>query len=789
MSSSPSPRPWAALASVFLVSFAALAFEISLTRVFSVLLNYHYVFVAVSGAVCGLGLGGFAWHLAHRRPGRRREAGWAAVGFALSMPGAIVALFAGSGAAAAHLWTAGVALLPFVFAGAFLAEAFRAWAAQGGRLYYADLLGAGLAAVLVVPLIGLTGALHLAFALGGLAGLGATAWGMARHHRDLAMSAALTACLLFAAWPTSARREALGLPQLPRAPEAATKAMLRRQAQPERPTALLDHVWSAYARTDLVRTDSPDAGLSTLQVYTDGDNPAEMVPFDGDLDSLSQRTRELPYLAFELAPRDTMLSIGPGAGVDFLWGLAAGFRKLDGVEINAAMAALAERYQLLNGDIYRRPGVRVAVEDGRSFISRSRQRWSLISSVLTQTATAHSGGHMLVESYIHTREAFVSYFDHLTPDGRYCLVTQSGPMLLRGALTALAAMEARGIAPEDGCRHLALLGAPEEGGPETPYEFLLIWKRSPITRADLARIHHWIGAGLARPLYLPDTGGHPALARIAAGKADLQEVADAGVEDEGTHWSIAPASDDRPFFLDLTRGVPRVIAWLLLGSLIAAVLYSLVLLARSRSAGRTPGVWLLYFGALGVGFMLIEVPLIQKFILFLGHPTASLAAILCCLLVGVALGSRLSQAWPIEALGSRIGVAAAAVALLGVVYALLLSLLVNALLVLPAAAKMAVMAALVVPLGLALGAPFPSGLRLLSVSHQDDVPWMWGVNGLLSVVGSAAAAAGAKFVGFSGCLVAAAAIYGAVALAAPRLRAAPAAPQPLSRRARRRGRR
>ena len=173
MSRPPSSRDWAVLASVFLVSFAVLAFEVSLTRVFSVLFNYHYVFVAVSGAVCGLGLGGFAWHLLSRG-GRQREVGFAGLGFALAMPASIALLFGGSGLVGRHLWAAIIPLLPFTFAGAFLAEVFRSRASECGRLYHADLFGASLAAVLIVPLISFTGALHLVFLLGAVAAVATT---------------------------------------------------------------------------------------------------------------------------------------------------------------------------------------------------------------------------------------------------------------------------------------------------------------------------------------------------------------------------------------------------------------------------------------------------------------------------------------------------------------------------------------------------------------------------------------------------------------------------------------
>ena len=767
-------------ASVFLVSFAVLAFEVSLTRIFSVLLNYHYVFVAVSGAVCGLGLGGFGWHLLSRE-GRRREAGFAGLGFALAMPASLALLFGGSGLIGRHLWAAIVPLLPFTFAGAFLAEVFRSRASESGRLYHADLFGASLAAVLIVPLISLAGALHLVFLLGAVACLATVLWSWQQGRRDLVVIAASCALLLLSSWPASVRSDFLRLPPMTGTSPVVSKAMLREANELGEVRADLDTDWSAYARTDLVRADSPEGGLYALQIYTDGDNPSQMTPYHGDLRTLGILRRELPFLAYDLSPHQSMLSIGPGAGRDFLWGRLARFTQLDGVEINASMAAMMDRYRDLNGDLYHRPGVHVTIEDGRSFVRRSRKQYDLINSTVTQTATAGSAGHALVESYIHTREAFSDYYHHLTPEGRYTLITQSGPAILRAAFTALEVMQQERLSAVEACKHLAVLALPGAEEVATPYRYLLIWKKSALDAGDLKRIGEFVAAGYAEPLFLPGAGESPLLGPIASGKATPEAVLAAGLSDGHQPLNLRPVSDDRPFFLDLSFGVPAVLQWFLLGSFGLAALYSAILLLRRPRAEAHAPRRLAYFGALGVGFMLVEIPLIQKFILFLGQPTLSLAAILFYLLIGASLGSRRSQAWPLETLPRRVATVALAICLAALASAALLSPTLDALLSLPLSGKVLVMGVFLLPLGMALGIPFPSGLRLMSVGRQEEVPWMWGVNGLMSVVGSTIAAAGAKLIGFNGCLLLAALVYALAALAVPRLVTVEARPAPTRR--------
>ncbi len=764
MSDTSGPRRWSIFASVFFVSFAVLAFEISLVRIFSVLFFYHYAFLIVSGTVCGLGLGALLWHLLGRRDGRAwLDIGWAGLAFALLIPATIVLLFGTPFLVATHVWTAFIPLLPFIFAGAFLAEAFRQRAAEGGRIYQADMAGAALAAVVAIPLISLTGALNLVFLLGGLAALGPLYYSLFRGNRVLLWASVACVVLLPALWPVGARTSLVRIRPVPGGPRTGAKVMLRLLADPDRPAAVLDSAWSAYARTDLVRSDALEGGFYALDIFTDAGTPSLMVLFKGNLEQVAH-LRWLPYLAFDLPPRRSLLSIGPGAGLDFLWGALAGFEEMDGVEINASSVRMMKQYRRINGDLYSWPGVTVTVEDGRSFVRRSQDQYDLIVCSLTQTATADSLGLGLVESYIHTQEAFGTYFDHLTPDGRYALVTESGHLLLRAAFTAIEVMGQQGIDPAQACQHLMALGAAGAETAESPYGYLLIWKRSPLTSSDIARVAPAIAAGIVESVFIPGIGGHPVLEQVARGEAVPHELFSAVTDDSGAALSLRPATDDHPFFLDLSPGAPAALKWLLLASVGVAFLFSGILLRTRHRDERPVRGWVVYFGALGAGFMLVEIPLVQKSMLLLGHPTLSLAAILFYLLIGASAGSRLSQGWPLSQLPRRVAVASLSIACFGIAYALFLSPVISFLLPWPLFARLLALGVLLLPVGLALGIPFPSGLRLMSVSREREIPWMWGVNGLMSVAGSTLAVVGAKMIGFNACLLAAAAIYGGLAI-------------------------
>ncbi len=755
-------RRWAIPAGVFLVSFTVLAFEVSLTRIFSVLFRYHYAFLAVSGAVCGLGLGSLAWHLLARRERPQSAASVAALGLALLIPGTVTLLFATrlAGRLAASPWAALIPMLPFIFAGAFLAEVFRQRAEESGRLYHADLAGAAVAAVVIVPLIGLAGALNLVFLLGSVGAIGAAFAALAYRNRALVWVGLAVALGLLVCWPLAVRADWLRVRPLRGGSPEVAKPMLRDLADPAQRAHIIDSDWSAFARIDLVRYESAKQGEFSLQIFTDGETPSPMIPFHGDLKAVAYLGAELQTFAVAMLPRGSLLSIGPGGGMDFLLGAQGGFKRMDGVEINASLVRMVERHRRINGGVYHLPAVTVTVDDGRSFVRRSRRKYDLILSALTQTATTGNVGLALVESYIHTKEAFADYFSHLTPHGRYALITQSGPLVLRGAFTAIEVMREQGMSPPEACRHLLALGVPPERMASTPYCYLLVWKKEPVSPQEIAAARAAVETGAAQALFIPGVGGHYLLRQVAVGQANPDDIFVVGLDEGGMLLNLRPATDERPFFLDLSFGIPGVLKGLLAGSLGIAILYSgIVLWRRGRAAARPVRRWLLYFSALGVGFMLVEIPLMQKFILFLGHPTLSFAAILFYVLIGASFGSRLSQPWAVGDIPRRAAAACMFICLLAALYALVLSRVLSLFLAWPLAARMLVPALFLVPLGIALGMPFPSGLRMMAAAQRQDVPWMMGTNGLMSVVGGCLAAAGAKLIGFNGCLLCAAAIY------------------------------
>jgi hypothetical protein len=245
---------------------------------------------------------------------------------------------------------------------------------------------------------------------------------------------------------------------------------------------------------------------------------------------------------------------------------------------------------------------------------------------------------------------------------------------------------------------------------------------------------------------------------------------------------VAPTRDDNPFFFHTVR-VRHLIdvlasagewrktnlgTFVLLSLCGLSVLLSIgfilvpLLLVRGRLRGlgtRATLAWLFYFACLGAGFIMIEVTLVQKTILFLGHPVYALTVVLFSLLIASGIGSRWSGRFPAEQLPRLLPQLLGVVAALVVAYVLALSPILERLAQLEQPSRIAVAVALLAPLGLAMGMPMPTAIRILARAAPEIIPWGWGVNGAASVMGSVAALTIALLTSFSHALLVGAALY------------------------------
>ncbi|TLM65678.1 MAG: hypothetical protein FDZ69_08795 [Deltaproteobacteria bacterium] len=771
---------------IFLLCLATLMYELILTRIFSVLMWYHFASMAISLALFGMGAAALAVQL---RPqwfaGEPRfiAARWAV------LSGVTVALFFGifvlfrlqphigfrilsffhqpffqpfqqgfqdPGVPAGMLLTLTVlylvTALPFFCAGVTLSLLFSSYHQDFSRLYFWDLAGAGAGCLLIILLLKLLGGITAILAIAAVAvaaGLLLLPAGVPRIHRT---GAGILLLVLLAA---GAAHHFSGFAEI---------RFVRGRYEPN----LLWSAWNSFSRVAVYPAEGQNLdqawGLSRsyrgpipeqLGMVVDDTGYTTMYRWDRREDLGFFRSNVIG-LAYRLKPAAEALIIGPGGGKDVLTALSLDARHVTAVEVNPLIVgAVNDRFGDFTGQLYRHPQVTAVVDEGRSFVRRDRGRYDVIqaSAVFGRQAPA-AGAFTLSEDHLYTREAFGDYWDHLKDDG---ILTISRFIFERETLRlvslGLALLQERGVS--DPAAHIAVI---RERGMAN---FML--KRTPFTPDELARLRGMVRDLEFQVVVLPDQrDGDGVFQKLIAAKGG------AAFHNEFP-FDITPVDDDRPFFYYMLKpadfiglfGFPeqakfedRAILTLrnllvVVSVCVAAFLLLPLLLWQRRDLRAGGSGWRIgYFTCLGLGFMFVEIGLLRRFGIFLGPPIYALAVILCALLVSSGCGALLSSRLPEARLRRGLPAALLALVLLSLWYGFGLPPLLERWLGLALPLRCLIAGLLLLPLGVLMGMPLPLGMRLF---HRDGsaVPWSWGVNSATSVLGAILAVAVAMNAGFT----------------------------------------
>ncbi len=738
-------------AAAALLGGATIVLEISLTRLFSVLLFYNYVFLVLAIALLGLGLGAIVAAVLPGRSTRAEE--WAAHSAGLAALGTVgaVVLSARVLPAGSPLWHGGVAMLPFLAAGIAMPLLFIARPGENSRIYAADLGGAAAGTVAVFGLLYL-GAISAAFGAAVMYGL--AAWILGRHNAEGTVGRGMlvaTAATLFA---TNALLQPIDIDLGKLAAGKPLASWLNRgQASVERST------WDPFSRVDVVRTSSNP--LERL-VFIDGAAGSPLPHFPSDPNEATRRQTELGAFPYRLVRADRTLIIGSGGGIGALYALLDGVKDVTAVEVSPGVVAAVRADGDYDGYLYDRPDVRVVTQEGRSFLDHDTSRYDVIDLSLVVSLASSQSGYALTENYLFTDEAFASVYNHLSDNGVAAIRLYDDATLTRAFMTAAAAV--RRSEPSDiaAVRHLVVLFNPAEaatGGPAF-YPMLLISKR-PLTEAAAKEFVARVDGMNFTVLFAPFAKEDGAFGKVARGESSLSSI-----QSELTGGVFAPPTDARPFFFEMTGGLPHQLirTWLAVGVILGAVALGLILLSRAKvllvDGSRGAVSSLGYFAFLGVAFMLVELSLLVRLSRVLGHPTIALTVTLGGLLVAGGAGSFITHRIPRRYLSSVIIISGAIVAILtmvipgatgdGTIDAGDLSL----------PGRIALTLLSVIPLGFAMGMLFPSGLRLM----PGEATLPWAINGIASVVGSVLAVTLAVRYGYPSVSSAGAALYGLLAI-------------------------
>jgi len=769
------------LAGVASVSFGTLLLELALTRVFSVVLFYHFAFLVISIALLGLGAGGV---LAYVRQRQLAQLATRKLAAALCVLNAItivlvleIVLHMPVSLELSKLNFAKltviylVSAVPFFFTGVLFASLFARERHRISHLYGADLVGGALACLAVVPLLNwLGGPNAILFAALAMALAGAI-WADLPRPRAIAIG---TACVLAALLAANFRGKLIDI--------VYAKGMYR--AEPWVEFAR----WNAISRVEVDQSGSAkiiviDADASTFIMNLDPRGP---VP-----EAERQKLLSAPSAVVNLLrPQGKYAIIGPGGGVDVLRALVAGSKDVIGVEINPLIAndIMRQRYAGYSQHLYEAPGVRIHVGDGRSFIRSQREQYDVVQMTLVDTwASTAAGAFALSENGLYTVEAFREYFNHLKPDGMIAITRWefSRPReALRVVSQAIEALHRQGVM--DARWHFIVVsdGALNvDGRPVT-----VIAKKSPFLWKELEKVRAHVRANPNLKMLYPVPWTEPTPVRSY--NADSSAFHNLLMENDGRRFAarypfdVSPVTDNAPFFFFTfkTKNAIRavfsatgsgmdwkvnlgvaVLFLLLLMSVVAVVLFLILPLALYKEARLRTTLPLAYFVALGLGYILVEITFIQRFVLFLGHPTYALTVVVFMMLLASGVGSTLAPRWLREP--KQVDWVLTTIVALIALHLWLLPRILAAATGWPFSAKIVLSAVLLLPLGFLMGMPFPTGLRALagpnneSATESAAIEWAWAMNAAATVLGSVLAMVIAIHFGLTITLLCGAAAY------------------------------
>lgn len=773
----------------FLIALAVIVLEVSYTRVFSYKLVYYFTYLVIGVSLLGLGAGGvfvalFSW--LRRISPQRLILGCSLVAAASVTLGYFVTallpmhLFHMVMHVSEGRWD-GVALegskllvllitlfTPFLAAGIALATIFATRTENIGRLYFADLVGAALGCVFIIPamiLLSPPGVVLLSAALFAAAGIGLAK--EAGPRWQAAIGASMAVALLFAAFP--------GL--LPDPVSDRVKGGSQEAAIYTR--------WSPVFRIDVVPVPNITPPIHFL--VHDGTYGSAIHAWDGDLASLERYEtgdRQFPFRL--LGEGANVAIIGSAGGNEIMASLHFGAESVTGIELNpATVEALHGEFREFTGNLAGHPDVTIVNAEGRSFLEAAERQFDLIWLVAPDSYAAmnaaSSGAFVLSESYLYTREMIETTLDHLTDNG--ILSAQFGEIgfndkpnrTLRYLATAREAFRTIGI--EDFENHVLVAVSPGFGNLET---VTILLRKTPFGAEDIARFEATVASREEdRLVYTPSSGipGHPSATVIGPdGQERTAFLAN-------YPYKVGPIADDSPFFwhfvsfgdaifgrsdagpMNIEEGVgERAQIALLVAAIVLAGAFLLAPLVFMRDVWRRiewKGHAGVYFTALGLGFMFIEVCLIQQLTLFLGYPTYSLTVTLFSLLLSTGVGSLLSERFRSRR-NRTFAVLAGLLVVLVFFYQAALTPIVENAVSLPLFVRAMIAFALLAPLGLCLGMFMPLGLGTVSQlgEHGEEyVAWCWAVNGFFSVVASVLATILSMTMGFQAVMLVGLAIY------------------------------
>jgi spermidine synthase len=771
---------------LFIVALSTLALEITLTRLLSVITWYHLAFFAISLGMLGMTAGAVTVYLLPQLfvPERlTKNLAFASLAYAVTIPLALMAVCyiplrfnSYTGAFAGAILAASAPAVPFYFSGIIVSAILTKSTYLTGKIYAVDLAGASLGCLLVLAgleVMDAPGLIILCGALGALASIFFHEQETPKKHRILSYTIFIL-LLLFS----------FGNQYLPIGIRPAYAKEVR-----EHPRDFSIEQWNSFSRITVGYPERNSQFYWGKSPAAPPELPGEFhfMRIDGEAATALNRftdTSDIEFLrydvtniAYELRPRGGACIIGVGGGRDLQSAVLFGHEKVVGIDINPIFIGLLSNQFRQYAGLADRPGVSFVVDEARSYLSKNSEQYSILQMSLIDTwAATAAGAFSLSENALYTVEAWQIFFQRLKPDGIFTVSRWYNPENLgeTGRLVSLAAEALRVSGKNDPAQHLVLVTVPHSN------IATLLVSNEPFSSEDLALLKtradslHYVLSIV--PGQRPS---HEILARILS--ANSLEGLKQSVAAEPMNF--IPPTDENPYFFNMlrlgyvtetlrtSRGVLSgnitatfTLIVLVLGLMVLCIVTIAVplLLSQRKNNGSSvrSAFWAgaVYFSLIGIGFMALEIALIQRLSVFLGHPIYALGVLLFTLILSAGAGSyastvfRFTKAWHLTMLPMLM------IVLIWLEHSGLI-FITQTMITSSRIEKIVLSIVLIAPAGMLMGFFFPTGMKLASRSGSDNTPWYWALNGIFGVFASAAAVFISIYYGISTNFVIAAVCY------------------------------
>jgi hypothetical protein len=732
---------------LFLVSFTSLLTEILLTRIFSVTLEYHLAFFVVSLAMFGMSFGGtfsFVFRKFLEPINNSKFLFCVFFLFVLSYVPLMIFVprcsFLFSFKVTNLLWMLLLFLicqLPFFFIGLLMSYLLQHYSEKCGTLYFFDLIGASSGSFLSVFIINAVGAINSLIVLGIFASV-SFIFICQRIRRIWSILILVCFCLLLgfnAKYSMIKLEKAKGV-EIPKS--AFTKwnsfSMVKVKVD-ENPS----HNYPAFGWgiSPVARKLALVNNSASMDIDASALTP--IIKFDGDMKKIESVKYDITAFAYHIQTPSSVLIIGPGGGKDVLTALAFGCTSVKGVEINNIIVneVMKKRFRQFSGDLYFKDNVNIIVDDARSYVRNSKEHFDIIQASLIDTwAATQAGAYSLSENNLYTVEAIGEYLNHLTDNGYLTITHWLAPTSLKLVAEYVQVLKKHGVSDPES--HIVVI---QSGGTINH-----ILKRSKFTKEELEKILSVSKNLEFSPLYIPGFFSENAYSALITSKNITGIIG-------GLHVDIKPSSDDSPFFFNIRKisSVPSVLLgktrddgiFLLYGLLLISLFLGLFLIILPiflnrgdvfKHGANDLYLYLGFFSLLGMSFMMVELAFLQRFMLFLGHPTYSVLVVLFSILTFSGIGSYCTGKFSKASLQKNIRITLIIIAGIILLYNFSLHSLFNAFLGYDIKVRIAISIFLLGGLSFFMGMPFPVGIRIVGEKNKELIPFCWSLNGVFSVL-------------------------------------------------------